>query len=39
MISLVHALTVNGLDSTIIDIEVDINNGLPAFTIVGLPDQ
>jgi len=30
---------VNGLESTLIDIEVDINNGLPAFTIVGLPDQ
>lgn len=39
MISLVHAITVNGLDTTIIDIEVDINNGLPAFTIVWLPDQ
>ncbi len=39
MISLVHALSVNGLDSTVIDIEVDINNGLPAFTIVWLPDQ
>lgn len=39
MISLVHAITVNGLDTTIVDIEVDINNGLPAFTIVGLPDQ
>ncbi|MCH8518548.1 YifB family Mg chelatase-like AAA ATPase [Candidatus Gracilibacteria bacterium] len=39
MISLVHSITVNGLDSTIVDIEVDINQGLPAFTIVGLPDQ
>ena len=39
MISQVHAITVNGLHTTIIDIEVDINNGLPAFTIVGLPDQ
>jgi len=39
MISLVHAITVNGLDTTVVDIEVDINNGLPAFTIVGLPDQ
>jgi len=29
---------VNGLESSIIDIEVDINNGLPAFTIVGLGD-
>jgi len=39
MISIVHSLTINGLESTIIDIEVDINNWLPAFTIVGLPDQ
>lgn len=39
MISIVHSIAINGLDSTIIDIEVDINNGLPAFTIVWLPDQ
>ena len=39
MISTVHSIAVNGLDSTTIDIEVDINNGLPAFTIVWLPDQ
>ncbi|PID87425.1 magnesium chelatase [Candidatus Gracilibacteria bacterium] len=39
MISHVHSITVNGLESTVVDIEVDINNGLPAFTIVGLPDQ
>lgn len=39
MISLVHAITVNWLDTTVVDIEVDINQGLPAFTIVGLPDQ
>lgn len=39
MISRVHSITVNGLDSTVIDIEIDINNGLPAFTIVWLPDQ
>jgi len=39
MISFVHAITVNGLDSTVVDIEVDINQWLPAFTIVGLPDQ
>lgn len=39
MISTVHSIAVNGLDSTIIDTEVDINNGLPAFTIVWLPDQ
>ncbi len=39
MISHVSSIAVNGLESTIIDIEVDINNGLPAFTIVWLPDQ
>lgn len=39
MISLVHSITVNWLESTIIDVEVDINNGMPAFTIVWLPDQ
>jgi len=39
MISLTRAITVNGLDTTVVDIEVDINQGLPAFTIVGLPDQ
>ena len=39
MISKTRAITVNGLDTTVVDIEVDINNGLPAFTIVGLPDQ
>ncbi len=39
MISLTRAITVNGLDTTIVDIEVDINQAMPAFTIVGLPDQ
>ncbi|MDD3646101.1 MAG: YifB family Mg chelatase-like AAA ATPase [Candidatus Gracilibacteria bacterium] len=39
MISLVNSISVNGLASTVINIEVDINQGLPAFTIVGLPDQ
>ncbi len=39
MISKIHSLAVNGLSSDIIDVEVDINNGMPNFTIVGLPDQ
>lgn len=39
MITLVHSLSVNWLESNIIEIEVDINNGMPSFTIVGLPDQ
>lgn len=28
-----------GLNATLIDVEVDIQNGLPSFTIVGLPDK
>lgn len=39
MISKVYSMAVNGLESTKIEIEVDINNWLPSFTIVWLPDQ
>ncbi len=39
MISKVNSITVNWLHSDLIEIEVDINNGMPKFTIVGLPDQ
>lgn len=39
MISLVNSISINWLESTIIDVEVDINQWLPAFTIVWLPDQ
>lgn len=39
MITHTKAIAINWLESTVIEIEVDINNGLPAFTIVGLPDQ
>ncbi len=39
MISKVHSIAVNGLNSHIIDIEVDISGGFVAFTIVWLPDQ
>ncbi|MCD5385085.1 YifB family Mg chelatase-like AAA ATPase [Candidatus Gracilibacteria bacterium] len=39
MISKVNSIAVNGLHSDLIEIEVDINNGLPSFTIVGLADQ
>ncbi len=31
--------TVVGLDGVLIEVETDILNGLPAFTIVGLPDK
>jgi magnesium chelatase family protein len=39
MISKVHSIAVNGLQSDIIDIEVDIASGFVGFTIVWLPDQ
>ena len=39
MISKIFSMSVNGLSSDVIEVEVDINNGLPSFTIVGLPDQ
>ncbi|MFK7779926.1 MAG: YifB family Mg chelatase-like AAA ATPase [Candidatus Gracilibacteria bacterium] len=39
MISKINSITVNGLNSDLIEVEVDINNGLPCFKIVGLPDQ
>jgi len=39
MISKINSITVNGIESNIIEVEVDINQWLPAFTIVWLPDQ
>jgi len=39
MISKVFCITVNWLESEIIEVEVDINAWMPNFTIVWLPDQ
>jgi magnesium chelatase family protein len=39
MISKVYSICVNWLESSIVEVEVDINQWLPSFTIVGLPDQ
>ena len=39
MIAKVNSIATNGLNSDLIEIEVDINNWLPAFSIVGLADQ
>jgi magnesium chelatase family protein len=39
MVSKVLSATVIGLDGVIIEVETDILSGLPAFTIVGLPDK
>ena len=38
MLAKVNSAAVVGLDAQIVDVEVDISSGLPAMTIVGLPD-
>ncbi|RJO60209.1 ATP-binding protein [candidate division WS5 bacterium] len=39
MLAKVKSATVIGLDAEVIDVEVDLSNGLPCFNIVGLPDK
>ena len=38
MLATVHSCATTGLDGVVVDVEVDISNGLPAHTVVGLPD-
>ncbi|MCL4499477.1 MAG: ATPase, partial [Chloroflexi bacterium] len=38
MLSVSRSATVIGLEAAPVRVEVDISVGLPAFTIVGLPD-
>lgn len=38
MLSMVRSCAVIGLDGALVEVEVDISNGLAAFIIVGLPD-
>jgi hypothetical protein len=38
MIAKVYSVVVSGLDGHLVEVEVDIHNGMPAFIIVGLPD-
>lgn len=38
MLSKVKSYGLVGLEGYLVDVEIDINNGLPAFDIVGLPD-
>jgi magnesium chelatase family protein len=38
LLAKVNSCAVVGLDGAIVEVEVDIASGLPAFTIVGLPD-
>ncbi len=39
MLSKVYSATCIGIDAHLVEIEVDVSNGLPQMTIVGLPDQ
>ena len=39
MISKINSIAINWLHFDIIEVEVDINNWLPSFTIVWLPDK
>ncbi len=38
MLSKIYSATLIGLDSILVEVESDINNGLPKMNIVGLPD-
>jgi magnesium chelatase family protein len=38
VLSRISSCAVEGIDGSIVDVEVDIRNGLPAFITVGLPD-
>ncbi len=38
MLARSRTLTINGVDAVPVDVEIDIHSGLPAFSVVGLPD-
>src|SRR5215813_2140743 len=38
MLARVHSAATFGIDARVLDVEVDVSDGLPCFTIVGLPD-
>ncbi|MFZ5596271.1 MAG: YifB family Mg chelatase-like AAA ATPase [Bacillota bacterium] len=38
MLSMVYSTALNGLEGSLVRVEVDVSNGLPAFDLVGLPD-
>lgn len=39
MLARAHSVALIGVDAVPVEVEVDVSNGLPAFTVVGLPDQ
>ena len=38
MLAKVQSCAVIGLEGALVEVEIDLSNGLQAFTIVGLPD-
>lgn len=38
MLAIIKSMALHGLDGYLVDVQVDISNGLPYFEIVGLPD-
>ena len=39
MVTHINTLSIHGMDSVPVDVQVHISNGIPAFNIVGLPDK
>lgn len=39
MVAQIHTLAFQGIDVTDVEVQVHVSSGLPAFTIVGLPDK
>ena len=39
MIAKTHAYAIQGIDAVLVEVEVDIATGLPAYATVGLPDS
>ena len=39
MVATVHTITLSGISATTVDVQVQISPGLPAFHVVGLPDN
>lgn len=38
MLAIINSVALQGLDGVIVQVEVDVSNGMPAFDLVGLPD-
>ena len=39
MLARARSVALIGVDAVPVEVEVDVSPGLPAFTVVGLPDQ